>query len=89
MLSWLGLDRKAAEKQSGSLVKPSNQTGAAMPRQLKGKKNKMENAMLCQIIITLAIAWYAGAAIIEKKQLSQWQRGIKKNEQPAIQNDHN
>jgi hypothetical protein len=67
MLSWLGLDRKAAEKQSGSLVKPSNQTGAAMPRQLKGKKNKMENAMLCQIIITLAIAWYAGAAIIEKK----------------------
>jgi hypothetical protein len=39
----------------------------AMPRQLKGKKNKMENAMLCQIIITLAVAWYAGAAIIEKK----------------------
>jgi hypothetical protein len=38
-----------------------------MPRQLKGKKNKMENAMLCQIIITLAVAWYAGAAIIEKK----------------------
>jgi hypothetical protein len=39
----------------------------AMPRQLRGKKNKMENAMLCQIIITLAVAWYAGAAIIEKK----------------------
>jgi hypothetical protein len=38
-----------------------------MPRQLRGKKNKMENAMLCQIIITLAVAWYAGAAIIEKK----------------------
>ena len=32
MLSWLGLARKAAEKQSGSLVKPSNQPGAAMPR---------------------------------------------------------
>ena len=30
-------------------------------------ENKMENAMLCQIIITLAVAWYAGAAIIEKK----------------------
>jgi hypothetical protein len=33
MLSWLGLARKAAEKQSGSLVKPSNQPGAAMPHQ--------------------------------------------------------
>jgi hypothetical protein len=27
----------------------------------------MENATIIQIIITLAIAWYAGAAIIEKK----------------------
>jgi hypothetical protein len=26
---------------------------------------------------------------LKKNQLSQWQRGIKKNEQPAIQNNHN
>ena len=38
-----------------------------MPRQLKGKKNKMENATMIQILITLAVAWYAAMAIIEKK----------------------
>jgi hypothetical protein len=38
-----------------------------MPRQLKGKKNKMENATIIQILITLAVAWYAAMAIIEKK----------------------
>jgi hypothetical protein len=38
-----------------------------MPRQLRGKKNKMENVTLIQILITLAVVWYAGAAIIEKK----------------------
>jgi hypothetical protein len=46
---------------------PIDQPGAAMPRQLRGKKNKMENATIIQILITLAVAWYAGMAIIEKK----------------------
>jgi hypothetical protein len=46
MLSWLGLARKAAEKQSGSLVKPSNQPGAAMPRKLaKNRKIKLSGMM--------------------------------------------
>ena len=27
----------------------------------------MENATIIQILITLAVAWYAGMAIIEKK----------------------
>ena len=52
MLSWLGLARKAAEKQSGSLVKPSNQTGAAMPRNQPEKV--MDNNMLRIQIITKA-----------------------------------
>jgi hypothetical protein len=30
-------------------------------------ENKMETTTLIQILITLAVAWYAGAAIIEKK----------------------
>jgi hypothetical protein len=39
-----------------------------MPRQLRGKENKMENYnCYVKLLITLAVAWYAGAAIIEKK----------------------
>jgi hypothetical protein len=45
----------------------STTRGSNAPTPLKGKKNKMENATIIQILITLAVAWYAGMAIIEKK----------------------
>jgi hypothetical protein len=71
MLSWLGLARKAAEKQSGSLVKPSNQTGAAMPRQQR--KRTGSNDMIKHTAESLlSIANFYGADITRLQAIDLW-----------------